>query len=115
MRDLLFVLAPGFEDNGRREFCPECAELAGLLAYYPFIRDSLDVRHVGIQHPRAPITRLLGEGRHNAPTLIFAEGSTPPARIATKSANGRIYLDSISAISALFSLRYGIPNRRGDP
>ena len=51
-KDILFLLPPGFEDNDRREFCPECAELWGVLAYYPAIKESLDIRYVGIKHPR---------------------------------------------------------------
>ncbi|MEO0883371.1 MAG: DUF3088 family protein [Pseudomonadota bacterium] len=113
-RDILFVLPPGFADNDRREFCPECAELAGLLSYYPFIRDALDIRHIGIKHPREPITEMLGHGNYNAPTLVLAEGTDLPTQIAGKTANGWRYLDSISMISAFFSGRYGLPNRRGD-
>ena len=51
-RDTIFMLAPGFEDNNRREFCPECAELFGILSYYPAIRDAVEIVHVGIDHPR---------------------------------------------------------------
>ena len=34
-RDTLFLLPPGFADNNRREYCPECAEIWGVLSYYP--------------------------------------------------------------------------------
>lgn len=114
-RDILFVLPPGFEDNNRREFCPECAELTGLLAYFPFLREDLDIRHVGIEHPRTAITEVLGDGQYNAPTLVLAAGRNLPETVSAKSSNGRTYLDSISSISALFADRYGTPNRRGDP
>jgi len=30
-RDTLFLLPAGFADNDRREYCPECAEMWGLL------------------------------------------------------------------------------------
>ncbi|MEM9668913.1 MAG: DUF3088 family protein [Pseudomonadota bacterium] len=113
-RDILFVLPPGFMDNGRREFCPECAELAGLIACYPFVREALDIRHVGIDQPREPITKILGEGNFNAPTMVLALDTDLPADIDAKSSNGRLYLDSISTIAKLFSARYGMPNRRGD-
>ena len=112
-RDTLFVLPPGFVDNDRREFCPECAELTGFLAYFPAIRDALDVHHVDITHPRAPITALLGDGNFNAPTLVLVDGTTTPSGIPFKTANGRKYLDNMRSISALFSARYGTPVRRG--
>lgn len=113
-KDTLFTLAPGFEDNGRREFCPECAEVAGLLAYFPSIKDALNIVHVSISHPREDITAILGAGNYNAPTLLLAEGTTPPDGIDAKQSNGRYYLDSISGISALWRARYGTPHRRGD-
>ncbi len=113
VRDRLFILPPGFLDNGRREFCPECAEIAGFLAWHPAIRDALDICHVGIGHPRRPITDLLGEGRFNAPTLVLAGGTDLPEGIGAKTANGRTYLDSTGAITALFAHRHGTPVRRG--
>lgn len=61
-KDTLFLLPPGFEDNGRREFCPECAEMWGVLSYYPAIKESLEIRYVGIHHQREPIVEVLGEG-----------------------------------------------------
>lgn len=112
-RDTLFVLAPGFEDNDRREFCPECAEIWGILGYFPAIRDAVEIVHVGIEHPRAPITNMLGEGRYNAPTLVLADDTDRPDGVNFKTANGRKYMDSSRAIAALWAARYGIPARRG--
>ena len=112
-RDTIFMLAPGFQDNDRREFCPECAELFGILAYYPAIRDAVEIVHVGIDHPRTPITDMLGDGNYNAPTLVIAEGADSPDGVRFKTANGRKYMDSARAIAALWAVRYGIPARRG--
>jgi len=112
-RDTIFMLAPGFQDNDRREFCPECAELYGILSYYPAIRDAVEIVHVGIDHPRAPINSVLGEGNFNAPTLVIAEGTDSPDGVSFKTANGRKYMDSSRAIAALWAARYGIPARRG--
>ena len=71
-KDLLFLLPPGFEDNDRREFCPECAELWGVLHYYPAIKEALDIRYVGIHHPR----RLHNVIQFHAQVLQPAEGET---------------------------------------
>ena len=114
IKDTLFTLAPGFEDGDRREYCPECAEVAGLLAYFPAIKDALNIVHVSLSHPRKDITALLGDGNYNAPTLVLGEGSTPPDGVRAKSLNGRLYLDSASGIAALWRARYGTPARRGD-
>ena len=57
-RDTLFLLPPGFFDNERREYCPECAEIWGLLSYYPAIKESLQVIYQPIAKPRADIVML---------------------------------------------------------
>lgn len=112
-KDLLFLLPPGFEDNNRREFCPECAELWGVLHYYPAIKEALDIRYVGIDHPREPICELLGEGRWNAPTLILGGASPAPQMDSIKSSNGRFYLGSARQIAKYFGIRFGIAHPRG--
>lgn len=112
-RDTIFMLPPGFEANGRREFCPECAELFGLLAYYPAIKDAVNIVHVGIAHPREQMIDILGAGDFNAPTLLLAEGTDTPDGVSFKTANGRKYIDSARGIAALWAARYGIAARRG--
>jgi hypothetical protein len=79
-KDILFLLAPGFEDNGRREFCPECAEIWGVLNYFPAIKEALDIRYEPLAQPRAGLTALLGDGQWNCPTLVLAEGADAAPR-----------------------------------
>ena len=59
MRDTLFLLAPGFFDNDRREYCPECAEMWGILSYFPAIKESVDICYQQIAKPRADIVAVL--------------------------------------------------------
>lgn len=113
IRDTLFLLPPGFEDNGQREFCPECAEIWGLLSWYPALREMLDIVYVGIAHPRAPLVRLLGPGQHNAPTLVLAEGSPRAAAITYPQSNGLAYLPSAGLIARHFSALWGTAMPRG--
>ena len=47
-RDTLFLLPPGFAANGQREFCPECAELWGVLSWFPALKETLDIVYVGM-------------------------------------------------------------------
>lgn len=110
-KDMLFLLPPGFEDNDRREFCPECAELWGVLNYYPAIKEALDIRYVGIAHPREPICALLGEGRWNAPTLIISEPDEALAGLRTD--NGHTHLGSARDIAKYFAGRFGTAVPRG--
>nr|WP_070959438.1 DUF3088 family protein [Hyphomonas sp. Mor2] len=110
-KDVLFLLPPGFEDNDRREFCPECAELWGVLHYFPAIKEALEIRYVGIAHPRAPICEELGDGRWNAPTLVLASANADLAE--AERASGKAYLGSARAIARYFAERFGTPMPRG--
>ncbi len=112
-KDILFLLPPGFADNDRREFCPECAELWGVLHYYPAIKEALEIRYVGIDHPRTPICDVLGEGRWNAPTLVFPDGGDIPSELSPKTSNGRSYLGSARDIAKYFAARWGTAVPRG--
>jgi len=112
-KNILFLLPPGSVDDDRREFCPECAELWGVLHYYPAIKEALDIRYVGIAHPRAPICALLGDGRWNAPTLVFEQATKVPSAIGAKTSNDRSYLGSARTIAKYFAATYGIAVPRG--
>lgn len=111
-RSILFLLPPGFIDQGRREFCPECAEIWGFLHYFPAIRESLDIRYEALAHPRAGLVSLLGEGKWNCPTLVLSEGA-PADETAVNTANGRRYLGSARDIARYFAGLYGTPYPRG--
>lgn len=106
-RDTLFLLPPGFEANGRREFCPECAEIWGVLAWYPALKEGLDIVYVGLAHPRGPLVDLLGPGQHNAPTLVLAENSPRAPGLAYSQAGGHAYLPSARLIAQHFAALYG--------
>lgn len=113
MKDILFLLAPGFEDNGRREFCPECAEVWGVLAYYPAIKDALDIRYQPIHRPRADVVKVLGEAHQNCPTLVLAKGVDAGPHAQVCEAKGQRFLDNARAISNYFAHRYGTAFPRG--
>ena len=112
-RDTLYLLPPGFEANGRREYCPECAEIWGLLHYYPAILQSLDVIYQPIDHPRPALVERLGGGKWNCPTLTLHEASPAPIDFACKTSNGDRYLDSARAIGRYYAERFGVATPRG--
>ena len=112
-RPILFLLAPGFLDEGRREFCPECAEMWGFLHYYPAIRDALDIRYQALAHPRAGIVALLGDGRWNCPTLVLSEDAPGADGVDMKTANGRRFLGNSRDIARYFAQVHGTPYPRG--
>jgi hypothetical protein len=112
-KDTLFLLPPGFAANGQREFCPECAEIWGVISWFPALKETLDIVYVGIDHPRAAITSLLGDGRHNAPTLVLHAGSPRADGVTYAESNGRAYLPSARSIAHHFAALHGTPAPRG--
>jgi hypothetical protein len=112
-KDILFLLAPGFEDKGRREFCPECAEIWGTLSYFPAIKEALDIRYEPLTHPRDGLTVLLGDGDWNCPTLVLADGVDAGPFAKVKTASGVRHLDNARDIAKYFAHRYGTPFPRG--
>lgn len=113
MRDTLFLLPAGFEDNHRREYCPECAEMWGVLSYYPFIRESLDIIYQPIDHPRSGLVERLGPGNWNCPTLILAADAPTYEASQPKETNGLHYFDSARAIGLYYAHRFGAAFPRG--
>ncbi|MDQ7018180.1 MAG: DUF3088 family protein [Robiginitomaculum sp.] len=113
MKDILFLLAPGFEDNDRREFCPECAEIWGVLAYFPAIKESLDIRYQPIARPRAELVAMLGKANQNCPTLVLSgQIDAGPHAVVHKIGQHR-FLDNARDIAKYFAHRYGTPMPRG--
>lgn len=73
-RDILFLLKEKFEDGpGQAYFCPHCAEITGVLAYFPELRHGLDVRYVDFPRPRKDLVELIGEANQNCPMLVLNE------------------------------------------
>jgi hypothetical protein len=114
LRDTLFILPMSFVSEGQNQFCPECAELWGLISWFPVLKASLEIVHVEIDHPRPAITAVLGEGRHNAPTLVLGAGSERVRGLTYAEANGHAYLGSARLIARHFAAIHGTPNPRGE-
>ncbi|MBI5774123.1 MAG: DUF3088 domain-containing protein [Verrucomicrobia bacterium] len=71
--DILFLLQHDFADGpGAPYYCPECAQINGVLHYYPKLRHWLEVRYVDFPRPRADIIALIGEANQSCPVLVLA-------------------------------------------
>ncbi|MDB2437194.1 DUF3088 domain-containing protein [Hellea sp.] len=112
-RDTLFLLPPGFFDNKRREYCPECAEIWGLLSYYPAIKESLQVIYQPIAKPRADIVMLLGDKNQNCPTLVLAEDSPHFDNCGIMQKSGHRFINNARDIGRYYSQRFGTATPRG--
>jgi hypothetical protein len=112
-RDILFLLAPGFLDGSRREYCPECAEIWGLLSYFPAIKATVDIRYQPILKPRNEIVQLLGEKNQNCPTLVLSETSPEFHHCGTQSHNGKRFIDNARDMGLYYAQRFGVAAPRG--
>ena len=111
--DTLFLLPPGFFGQSRREYCPECAEVWGLLAYYPSLKESLEVVFQEIDRPRKQLTLLLGEEHQNCPTLVLHEDSPCYPNCGIQISGGHSFIDNARDIGNYYAARYGTPYPRG--
>ena len=112
-RDTLFLLPPGFFDNDRREFCPECAEIWGVLSYYPAIKESVEIIYQSIAKPRAELTALLGDKNQNCPTMVLAESSPHYEDCGIMQKSGHRFTNNARDIAKYWAARYGTPYPRG--
>ena len=112
-RDTLFLLAPGFSDNDRREYCPECAEMWGLLSYFPAIKESVEINYQPIVRPRADIVALLGDKNQNCPTLILSGDSPRFDNCGIMQKNGHRFINNARDIGKYYAQRFGTPYPRG--
>ncbi len=112
-KNILFLLPAGFADNDRHEYCPECAEIWGVLNYYSFIKEALDIRYQPIDKPRSEMCDLIGDDNQNCPTLVVLEEEELPSDISIIDRNGVQILDNAKDIGKYFSFKYGTAYPRG--
>lgn len=114
IQDRLFLLAPGFEGSGRREYCPECAEIWGLLGYFPAIKESILIEYQDIKKPRKALNELLGEDNQNCPTLVLHSTSPVFSGCGINTFNDIRFIDNARDIGKYYAQRFGTPFPRGD-
>ena len=112
-KDILFLLPPGFEDNDRREYCPECAEIWGVLSWYPALKEALEIRYQPIARPRAEMTAMLGEDHQNCPTLVIVSDDGAKSVPGLQESGGYRFLDNARDIGSYFAVKYGTAFPRG--
>ncbi len=110
MKDSLFVFRPGFDDGGKPYFCPYCAQVIGMLTYFPHVRDTLDVIELEFEKPRHPLSDLLGDAHQSAPVLVLrGEGvAVPDVRI--DQANGHRFITKTIEILRYLAATRGVPS-----
>jgi Protein of unknown function (DUF3088) len=109
MRDKLFLLKPDFHDGGdQRYYCPHCAQLEGVLSFYPRLRKEIDVEYVDFTRPRSTIVELLGAANQDTPVLVVGGSFSLPANIEHGSTNAHVFISGEENIARYLAERYGI-------
>jgi hypothetical protein len=112
--DKLFLLKSNFidaaiEPKARFYYCPSCAVIEGVLAYYPHLREKLEVIYVDFPRPRTEIVDLLGEAHQGCPVLIIdtteVEGVSYQGVMESK---GRHFITTTNHIMEYLAGRYGV-------
>ena len=110
-RDTLFLLKPGFVDADKAWFCPYCAQVAGMLAYFPQLRETLDIVEVDFPRPRRAIVELVGEAQQSCPVLVLADASELPPELNEDLllVQGRRVIGRTKAILHYLAASRGLP------
>jgi hypothetical protein len=108
-RDRLYLLKPGFMDQSQGPYyCPGCAELIGLLEFYPSLKQHVEIHRIDFPRPRPELVPLLGEENQSCPVLVLAAKlSHAPAGIKIQSANGHAFIEGAREIGAYWAFVHG--------
>ncbi|MDC0879877.1 DUF3088 family protein [Hellea sp.] len=112
-KDQLFLLPNDFFDNGRHEYCPECAEMWGIINYFPIIRPSLEIIYVSIDKPRKKLVDMIGHENQNCPTLILNDKSPIYENCGLLSVNEYNFFNNVRDIGLYYSHRFKTSYPRG--
>lgn len=109
-RDQLYLLKPDFLDNGKGPyFCPGCAEVVGLLEFYPMLKRHLNVHYVDFPRPRPELVDLLGEGNQSCPVLVLT--TVPPnlpSNLKVHQTNAHAFVEGASEIAEYLAQVHGV-------
>lgn len=113
-RDRLFLLNPNFTDSrlqpeGQHYFCPFNAMLEGILKYYPFLKDSLEITHVDFPRPRTSIVEIVGEENQGLPLMVIEKMDGDLSSISVKEFNDTFFIMGTEQILRYLAKTYGIP------
>lgn len=105
MKDILFLLKPGFTDPaypGDVFYCWHCALLEGILASFPDLAQKLDVRRIAWPRPRAEVVELTGPENQSLPVLVLTSEPVGPSGAPQ-------FINDKDEILKALSARYGFP------
>ena len=112
MADKLFLFPPSFSDPAAGEgnfYCPFCAAISGMLAYFPQLRSEIEIQDVDFPRPRPAVAALLGPDHPGCPLLVLDSSSALPPGIAVEqAANGLRYIADSIQIGRYLAAAHGV-------
>lgn len=108
-RDKLFLLKADFLDKGEKYYCPECAQLKGVLHFYPTLQEKLDVRYVDFPRPRPEVIAEVGEKNQSCPVLVLGAFDSEKCKgVNVGDFNGRKFISGAEEIGNYLAQAYGV-------
>ena len=108
MKDRLYLLKPDFLDQGKADFCPGCAQVEGMLSFYPALREKVEVFYIEFPRPRPGLVAEIGEDNQGCPKLIIGGEGHIPQGIKVSEANGRRFISAPLEICSYLAGAYGV-------
>ncbi len=105
-KPVLFLIRPNSRpDRPEGWYCPDCAIVEGVTAYYPQLRQAIDIRQVDFPRPRSELVGLIGEAHQDCPCLLLDPSVGPPDapvingwRVITE--NTKLLLDTLPLLAS---------------
>ena len=104
-RDILFLIAAPFEDNGKQWFCRDSAMLEGAFAANPQWKKRVELRRVRFRRPRREVIALLGVDNQTLPALVLADATAAPEH--ARRYEEHAFLTDAKAITKYLAATYG--------
>jgi hypothetical protein len=108
MKDRLYLLKPNFIDQGKAYFCPGCAQVEGMLSFYPALREKIDVRYIEFPRPRPSLVAEIGEENQGCPKLVLGGVSQIPQGVTIGEAKGNRFISVPIEICRYLASAYGV-------
>ena len=107
MKDRLYLLKPNFVDQGKAYFCPGCAQVEGMLSFYPGLREKIEVHYIDFPRPRPSLVAEIGAENQGCPKMILGGDHPTPQRVGVGEAKGRRFISEAIEICRYLANAYG--------
>ncbi len=108
MKDRLYLLKPDFIDREKAYFCPGCAQVEGMLSFYPALREKIDIHYIEFPRPRPSLVAEIGEEDQGCPKLVLGGEYQIPQGIKSGEAKGNRFISVPIEICRYLAAAYGV-------